>query len=70
VTVDVHDDGTRPAGRPDTGRGLAGMRERAAVYAGQVSAGPDPSGGWRVRANLALPIEAAAGEAVASGGAR
>jgi signal transduction histidine kinase len=70
VTVDVHDDGARPAGRPNTGHGLAGMRERAAVYAGQVSAGPDPSGGWRVRANLALPIEAAAGEAVASGGAR
>jgi hypothetical protein len=36
------------------------MRERAAVYAGKISAGPDPSGGWRVRANLALPIEAAA----------
>jgi signal transduction histidine kinase len=60
VTVDVHDDGTLPAVRPNAGQGLAGMRERAAVYAGKVSAGPDPSGGWRVRANLALPIEAAA----------
>ena len=49
-----------PAGRPNAGHGLAGMRERAAVYAGQVSAGPDPGGGWRVRANLALPVEAAA----------
>jgi signal transduction histidine kinase len=54
-----------PPALRQAGHGLAGMRERAAVYAGQVSAGPDPSGGWRVRANLALPIEAAA-----SGGAR
>jgi signal transduction histidine kinase len=65
VTVDVHDDGARSTGRPAAGHGLAGMRERAAVYAGQVSAGPDASGGWHVQARLALPIEAAA-----SGGAR
>jgi signal transduction histidine kinase len=70
VTVDVHDDGAPPAGRPNAGHGLAGMRERAAVYAGQVSAGPDPSGGWRVRAHLALPIEAAAAGVRASGSAR
>jgi signal transduction histidine kinase len=61
VTVDVHDDGAPTAARPRAGQGLAGMRERAAVYAGTVSAGPDPGGGWRVRASLALPIEAAAG---------
>jgi signal transduction histidine kinase len=60
VTVDVHDDGALPASRPNAGHGLAGMRERAAVYGGQVSAGPDPNGGWRVRAHLALPIDAAA----------
>jgi signal transduction histidine kinase len=60
VTIDVHDDGARPASGPNAGHGLAGMRERAAVYDGRVSAGPDPSGGWRVRASLALPIEAAA----------
>ena len=60
VTVDVHDDGAHPADRPNAGHGLAGMRERAAVYDGNVSAGPDPSGGWRVHAGLALPIEAAA----------
>jgi signal transduction histidine kinase len=75
VTIDVHDDGALSAGRPNAGHGLAGMRERAAVYAGQVSAGPDPSGGWRVRANLALPIEAGtnetlANETLARGGAR
>jgi signal transduction histidine kinase len=55
VTVDVHDDGARRDTRPDlTGHGLAGMRERAAVYDGAVSAGPDPAGGWRVRARLPL----------------
>jgi signal transduction histidine kinase len=37
------------------GRGLLGMRERAALYGGEVSAGPTPHGGWLVR--LRLPIE-------------
>ncbi|MEU8819675.1 histidine kinase [Actinoplanes sp. NPDC048796] len=58
VTVDVHDDGTPAPGRTDAGHGLAGMRERATVYAGTVTAGPDPRGGWRVHADLALPAEA------------
>jgi signal transduction histidine kinase len=61
VTVDVHDDGAPTVGRPHAGHGLAGMRARAAVYAGQVSAGPDPGGGWRVRTTLVLPIEAVMG---------
>jgi signal transduction histidine kinase len=34
------------------GHGLAGMRERAAVYRGDVDAGPVPHGGWRVHAQL------------------
>ena len=63
LTVDVHDDGDLAAVRPTGGHGLAGMRERAAVYAGKVSAGPDPSGGWRVRADLALPVETVVGGA-------
>ncbi len=33
-----------------TGFGLAGMRERLALLGGQVSAGPDPAGGWTVLA--------------------
>ncbi|QGQ19834.1 two-component sensor histidine kinase [Cellulomonas sp. JZ18] len=54
VVVEVLDDGPRgPV--PDAGgagRGLIGMRERAAVYGGAVEAGPRPEGGWRVRVTL------------------
>lgn len=69
VTVDVHDDGARrPAGPQASGHGLAGhglagMRERAAVYDGAVSAGPDPAGGWRVRARLPRAAVAVSGPA-------
>ncbi|MFC8100233.1 histidine kinase [Streptomyces sp. NPDC057363] len=35
-----------------SGRGVAGMRRRAAALGGQVSAEPRPDGGWRVRALL------------------
>ncbi len=34
------------------GHGLAGMRERVAVYHGTFTAGPDPRGGFRVAAEL------------------
>jgi signal transduction histidine kinase len=52
--LEVCDDG-RPAAdvHPDgTGHGLVGMRERAALYGGDVSAGPGETGGYLVRANL------------------
>ncbi|MFD5461873.1 histidine kinase [Kitasatospora sp. NPDC127059] len=46
--------GARPV-RPDgEGHGLAGMRERAALYAGTVTAGPGPGAGWTVEAVLDL----------------
>jgi signal transduction histidine kinase len=37
--------------------GLRGMRERAAVYDGDLHAGPGPDGGWRV--HVVLPLEPA-----------
>ncbi|MEU9896723.1 sensor histidine kinase [Streptomyces phaeochromogenes] len=40
-----------PAPR-DEGRGLVGMRERAALYGGSVTAGPNTQGGWTVKAHF------------------
>lgn len=53
LTVEVVDRGATVAGAesPGAGRGLVGMRERAGVYGGTVTAGPW-QGGWRVLATL------------------
>jgi signal transduction histidine kinase len=40
---------------PGTGHGLTGMRERAAAINGQLEAGPDDVGGFRVHAVLPVP---------------
>jgi len=53
IEVDVLDSGgTRPGTGGGTGRGIVGMRERAALVGGHVSAGPRPDGGWQVNAVL------------------
>jgi len=55
LIVQVTDDGmAAPSGEP-AGHGLAGMRERIAMYGGTVTAGPLPEGGFRVRAWLPSP---------------
>jgi signal transduction histidine kinase len=56
VEVEIVDQGTAAEGTPvkDGGHGLSGMRERVALFAGQLTAGPTPTGGWRVHA--VLPI--------------
>ena len=73
VTVRVHDelidlliddDGRGTTTALDTtsrsgGNGLVGMRERAQMYAGNLSCGPRPGGGFRVHATL-RPIMTAA----------
>ncbi len=41
-----------PAAPDGAGLGLVGMRERAAVYGGDVQAGPTPDGGFTVVATL------------------
>ncbi|MFG2966977.1 sensor histidine kinase [Streptomyces sp. NPDC048288] len=41
-----------PARLPSRGHGVAGMRERTALYGGSVDAGPTPDGGYRVTASL------------------
>ncbi|HEU5419925.1 MAG TPA: histidine kinase [Streptosporangiaceae bacterium] len=45
------------AGYGGAGHGIAGMRERAAVFGGQVSAGPELGGGWRVHTVLQVDPE-------------
>jgi signal transduction histidine kinase len=60
VTLAVTDDG-RPAAVPGTpGHGLQGMRERLALFDGEVTAGPTTTGGWAVRVRLPLPGDEAA----------
>jgi signal transduction histidine kinase len=56
VTVEVTDNGiAEPAHKaPAGGHGLAGMRERAAVFGGELAAGPRPGGGFAVHARLPL----------------
>ncbi|HEY6481131.1 MAG TPA: histidine kinase [Streptosporangiaceae bacterium] len=56
VTIEVTDDGTLDPARPvpPGGHGLAGMRERAAIFGGELHAGPRPGGGFAVRARLPL----------------
>ena len=57
VDVEVVDDGRGGNPRPGDGHGIAGMRERAALYGGTLHAGPRPGGGFRVAARL--PVEPA-----------
>ncbi|KRE81980.1 sensor histidine kinase [Arthrobacter sp. Soil763] len=66
VTIEVVDDGkgsVEPAGPAlGSGQGLAGMRERARIYAGDVEAGPAGGGGWRVRVVLNLTDDLRGGQ--------
>ncbi|CAM5260259.1 Sensor histidine kinase LnrJ [Streptomyces violaceorubidus] len=54
LTLRVHDDGPGAGSRPGTGpgHGLTGMRERAALVGGRLSAGAGPDGGFLVTAEL------------------
>ncbi len=62
VTIEVTDDGAgSPAppavpgdGEMGGGQGLAGMRERVAVFGGDLRAGPRPGGGYTVCARLPI----------------
>ncbi|GAA0551238.1 histidine kinase [Paractinoplanes ferrugineus] len=53
VRVEVSDDGTAaPRASGIAGQGLVGMRERAALFGGELAAEPRAQGGWLVAATL------------------
>jgi signal transduction histidine kinase len=55
VELLISDDGAGGVTDQTTGHGLLGMRERAALFGGEVSAGSLPGGGFEVRA--VLPVD-------------
>ena len=57
LVIEVLDEGDGQPGSLDRGRGIAGMRERVALYAGELTVGSRPAGGFAVRARF--PIEEA-----------
>ena len=61
VEAEVVDAGSAtPGAGGGSGRGVPGMRDRAALLGGHVDAGPQADGGWRV--HVVLPVDAAAGD--------
>ena len=57
LVIEVLDEGDGQPESLDRGRGIAGMRERVALYAGELTVGSRPAGGFAVRARF--PIEEA-----------
>jgi signal transduction histidine kinase len=54
VEVTVSDNGNGVGGGDGSGHGLLGIRERISVYGGELEAGPQAGGGYRLRARLPL----------------
>lgn len=54
IDLEVIDEGTASTPASGVGRGLAGMRERVALFHGTITAGPRPGRGYAVRAHLPI----------------
>jgi len=52
IRIEVRDDGRAPAHLGGGGRGIAGMRERVALYGGELEVGPRAQGGFEVSARF------------------
>lgn len=55
VRVEVTDNGVAGPPGPGSRVGLVGVEERVAVYGGRFEAGPQPDGGWSLRATIPVP---------------
>ena len=60
VTLEIADTGRGSQGARGNGHGLVGMRERAAMFGGELEAARKDGGGFTVRARLPLPAPASA----------
>jgi signal transduction histidine kinase len=56
LELEIADDGRGPGEAGDAGHGLVGMRERVALYDGELDAGARNGGGFVVRARLPLAV--------------
>jgi signal transduction histidine kinase len=60
VSVEITNEGPAKAGiavtgeKVESGHGIIGMRERVVVFGGEFVAGPQPGGGFRVRARFPI----------------
>jgi signal transduction histidine kinase len=58
IQLEVADDGAGNGTGTGAGHGLAGMRERVAMYGGELESGPSADGGYVLRARLPLGADA------------
>lgn len=59
LDLEITNDGRRAGNGEGPGHGLMGMRERVALYGGELEAAPRPGGGYAVHARLPVEAESA-----------